>query len=145
MSFGRKTKIEVAVCTLLFGAAGIAWLSSQLRWARINSPAGKFDSSGEYLAAGRLPNRVATLTNDGTNYFIAYSPMDYRLAFPSGPAAYVFDGSGRMVSWSRDSGDDVTFQRDWPLTQQRKASIDDLRELGLKRDGGAKDADPLHH
>jgi len=132
MRLTRKRLIEVTVCTAVFGAAGIVWLSSEARWVRINYPVGNFDSSREYLAAGRLPSHVATLTKAGSNYFIAYSPMDSGLAIPSGPAAYVFDSSGRLVSWSSDSGDDSRFQRDWPLVQQRKASIADLRSLGFQ-------------
>jgi hypothetical protein len=60
--------------------------------------------------------------------------MDYWLALPSGAAAYVFDESGLMVAWSRDTGDDGRFRRNWPLQQQEKASIQDLKRIGLQRD-----------
>jgi hypothetical protein len=143
MRLARKRLIEVTVLAALAGAAGIVWLSSEARWARLNNPLGKFDSSSEYLAAGRLPSRVATMTKGGSNYFIAFSPTDSRLALPSGPAAYVFDSSGRLVSWSRDSGDDGEFQRDWPLVQQQRASIDDLRKLGIQRDSAANRSQPI--
>ena len=143
MRFSRKTLIEVAICVGVLGAAGIAWLSSEIRWARINSPVGKFTSAPEYLAAGRLPSRITTLTTNGSTFFIAYSPMDYRLAVPSGPAAYVFDDSGHMVTWSGDTGDDGRFQRNWPLRQQEKASIEDLKRLGFQQHGAANRSQPI--
>ncbi len=140
MRFKRKTLIEVAVCVGFFGVAGVAWLGSELRWARINSPAGKFCTASEYLATGRLPSRVTTITTNGSTFFIAYSPMDSRLAIPSGPAAYVFDESGRMIAWSRDTGDDGRFHRDWPWPQQGKASIEDLKRIAFQQDSAANGA-----
>lgn len=129
MSLARKTLIELAICVGLFGAAGIALLSAEIRWARINSPVGKFTSAAEYLSAGRLPSRVTKLATNGRTFFIAYSPMDRGWALPSGPAAYVFDDSGRMVTWTRDTGDDGRWQKQWPLGEQEKSSIEDLQNV----------------
>lgn len=143
MRFSRKTLIEWAVCVGILGAAGIAWLGSEARWARINSPVGKFTSAPGYLASGRLPSRVTKLTTNGSTFLIAYSPMDYRLAVPSGPAAYVFDESGHLVAWSGDSGDDGRFQRGWPLRQQAKASIEDLKRLVFQENGPANRSQPV--
>ena len=138
----RISRKELIVCLLLVGIPGIAWLGSEVRWARINSPQGKFASASEYLTAGRLPSRVTTITTNGSTFFIAYSPMDYWLAVPSGAAAYVFDESGRMVTWSGDTGDDSRFQRDWPLRQPKKASIEDLKRIGFQ-DGAANRSQPI--
>jgi hypothetical protein len=131
----RISRNELIVCLLLIGIPGIVWVGSEFRWARINSPQGKFTSVSEYLANGRLPSRVTTITTNGSTFFIAYSPMDYWLAVPSGAAAYVFDGSGRMVTWSQDTGDDSRFRRAWPFQQQQKASIEDLKRIGFRPDG----------
>ena len=139
----RISRKELIVCFLLVGLPAVAWLGSEVRWARINNPQGKFSSVSEYLAAGRLPSRVTKLTTNGSTFIIAYSPMDCWLAFPSGAAAYVFDESGRMVTWSRDTGDDVRFQRDWPLRQQEKASIEDLEKIGFQQDGAANRSQPI--
>ena len=138
----RISRKELMVCLLLVGIPGIAWLGSEMRWARTNSPQGKFTSAREYLAAGRLPSRVTKLATNGSAFYIAYSPVDSKLAVPSGPAAYVFDESGRMVTWSRDTGDDTRFQRDWPLRQQEKASIEDLKRIGFPKDGAANGSQP---
>jgi hypothetical protein len=125
---------ELIVCLLLVGIPVIAWLGSEVRWARINDPRGKFASASEYLASGRLPSRVTTINSNGSTFVIAYSPMDYGLAVPSGAAAYVFGESGRMVAWSGDTGDDGGFQRDWPLGQQEEASIEDLKRIGFQQE-----------
>lgn len=139
----RISRKKLIVCLLLVGIPGIAWLGSEVRWARINSPHGKFTSVSQYLVAGRLPSRVTTITTNGSKFFIAYSPMDPWLAVPSGSAAYVFEESGRMVTWSGDTGDDGRFQRHWPLRQQEKASIDDLKRIGFQRDGPANRSQPI--
>lgn len=133
----RISRKELIVCLLLLGIPGIAWLGSEVRWARVNSPHGKFISVSQYLAAGRLPSRVTTITTNGSKFVIAYSPMDHWLAVPSGSAAYVFDESGRLVAWSGDTGDDGRFQRDWPLRQQEKASIEVLKGIGFQQDSAA--------
>ena len=38
------------------------------------------------------------------------------LTVPSGPPAYVFDQSGRLLDWTLDMGDDPGFRRKWPMT-----------------------------
>ena len=38
---------------------------------------------------------------------------DFAGMIPSGPAAYVFDKSGRLLDWTVDSGDDHDFQQKW--------------------------------
>ncbi len=119
------------------------WPGSEVRWARINSRQGKFSSVSEYLAAGRLPSRVTKLTTNGSTFIIAYSPMDYWLAVPSGAAAYVFDESGRMVTWSWDTGDDGRVQGDFPLRHQEKASIEDLKRARFQPDGAANRSQPI--
>ena len=75
-------------------------------------------------------------------FFIAYSPMNYWLAVPSGPAAYVFDESGQMVEWSWDPGDDLDFQEKWPLPQE-ESSVDELAMLGFSDFSEVKKADFL--
>lgn len=127
----RIPRKEFVFGLLFLVIPGIAWIGSELRWARINSPNGRFASASEYLAAGRLPSRVAKITSNGSRFWIAYGPMDHWLAMPSGSAAYVFDESGRMVAWSRDSGDGVAFQRSWPMSREEDASIEDLKRIGV--------------
>jgi len=107
------------------------WLLSEIRWARINNPDGKFTNVREYIVQGRQPSRVTKVQREGGTFFIAYSPMDTWLALPSGPAAYVFDGTGEMIEWSRDIGDDPDFQKKWPLPQE-ESSLEELKQIGFQ-------------
>jgi len=133
MRLTRKTLINWTGCTILVAVLVVPWLRAERRWAEANNPAGKFTTAVEYLATGRLPSRVTTLSVKGESYWIAYGPMDHGGAIPSGPAAYVFDASGRLIAWSRDTGDDSAFQKAWPMAQQQAATIADLRKLGTQR------------
>jgi hypothetical protein len=124
----RGARIEMLVVVPAVVLAVLAWLFSEIRWARINDPHGKFTNVTEYVAWGRHPGHVTKIKRQGEVFFIAHSPMDVWLAMPSGPAAYVFDKSGRMIEWSRDSGDDPGFQNRWPLPHEQ-SSLEELRGL----------------
>lgn len=143
----RLARMKLISCLLLAGIPAVAWIGSEVRWANVNSPRDKFSSVTEYLASGRLPSRVTALTTNGSTYLVAYSPMDCWLAVPSGPAAYVFDESGDMVVWSRDTVDDGSFQAAWPLRQQVEASVEDLKRLGFHQDdaGNSRYGDQPQH
>jgi hypothetical protein len=130
MRLTRKTLINLIGSTILVAVMVVPWLRAERRWADVNNPAGKFTAVVEYLATGRLPSRVTTLSVKGENYWIAYGPMDHGEAIPSGPAAYVFDATGRLIAWSHDTGDDRSFQQAWPLALQQEASLADLRKFG---------------
>lgn len=124
----RKSKLillfDVIFCVLI-----VAWIFSEVRWARINSPIGKFENVAEYLSAGRLPSRVTTVHLAGDSYWIAYAPIDFWLALPSSPPGYVFDETGLLVDWSSDPGDDPAFQEKW-MNNQEESSLDVLKKLG---------------
>jgi hypothetical protein len=55
---------------------------------------------------------------DGTPHLMATGAL--RL-WASGPSAYIFDRSGRMVDWSSDIGDDPAFDRRWSAQRSRIA------------------------
>jgi hypothetical protein len=125
-------KFELLIVLLIPAGLVGGFVLSQIRWHRINNPEGKFTNVGEYLAHGRLPARVTKVQRDGNTYFIAYGPMDYRIAVPSGPAAYVFDQTGQMVDWSSDTGDDRTFMQRW-FRSEEKSSIEELKQIGFQQ------------
>lgn len=124
-----KSNILVAVC-LVVPACG--WIASEIRWVRINDPQGKFSNVTEFIAHGRQPSRVTKVEKHGKTFLIAFSPMDTWFALPSGPAAYVFDESGRMIRWSRDTGDDSRFQKQWPLPH-KQSTLEELKQLDFQR------------
>ena len=128
----RIAKIKIIIGALLVVAPACGWLLSEIRWARINAPDGRFSNVREYIARGRPPSRVTKVEKEGKTFFIAYSPMNTWLAVPSGPAAYVFDATGQMVEWSADTGDDPDFQKKWPLPQE-KSSLEELKRIGFQQ------------
>lgn len=130
MKGSRKT--EVVIVVLLVAVAACGWLASEIRWARLNNPEGKFTNVAEYVAHGRLPSRVAKVVKQDATFFIAYSPMDTWLAILSSPAAYVFDMKGKMIDWSRVPGDDNGFLERWPFPRE-KASVEELKHIGFQQ------------
>lgn len=47
------------------------------------------------------------------------------LALSSGPSAYVFDETGRLVDWTSDMGDDPVFANPWfsPGTRDKRRPL----------------------
>lgn len=138
---------SVVLPTVIVILLAMGYMAAEIRWARINSPAGKFTTLAGYLAQGRLPSRVEICSIRGADFWIAYAPMDYGLALPSGPAANVFDDQGRLVDWSADTGDDSRFGYDWPSKAMTPGSIEDLRRLAARnapqrRDDAGRSATP---
>lgn len=103
----------VAIILLVLALPVIAWILSEVRWASVNNPEGKFTNTAGYLAHGRLPERTYCVDRDGERFLLALGPLDTWLAFPSGPAAYVFNDDGDLVDWTRDIGDDAVFRDTW--------------------------------
>lgn len=110
----------------------------------------RFVGPGSILPPGssrRLPDtwlrgdcRVASKSVPfrGADFWIAYAPMDYGLALPSGPAANVFDDQGRLVDWSADTGDDSRFPNNWPSKAMTPGSIEDLNRLAVGSASGPR-------
>ena len=132
MKMKRSNKVEILIVVFVLVVPVGGWLLSEIRWARINNPDGKFTTVHDYLAQRRRPARVTKAQKGGNTFFIAYSPMDTWLAVPSGPAAYVFDETGHMVEWSRDTGHDWGFQQKWPLPQS-ESSVEELKRVGFQK------------
>ena len=124
-------KIEMLIIFLIIGIPASIWIISEIRWAKINSPSGKFTNIGEYLAYGRLPAHTAIFQKDKKIYIMAFSPLDSWMAFPSGAAIYVFDMSGKLVDWCSDSGggDASRFYGKWRTDSSREISIQELRNM----------------
>lgn len=132
----KSKKIEyivVVVIALLFVCSLTA---SEVRWFKLNDPQGNFSDVSSYVAHGRLPSRVSKIIKEGKTFYVAFSPLSIDdniwLALPSGPAAYVFDETGKMVQWSPDIGEDSLFQRQW-LRSQTESSLKELKQLNFQQ------------
>jgi hypothetical protein len=65
--------------------------------------------------------QFAMVNVGGREHLIAYGPTSSVLWLSSGPSAYVFDASGRLVDWSADIGDDPRFDARWQAQRSRGA------------------------
>lgn len=128
----RSKKAELIIVVFITFIFVCSLTASEVRWAKLNDPNGKFSNISSYLAHGRLPSRVSKVVNGGKTFYITFSPIDDMwFALPSGPAAYVFDETGKMVHWSSDIGDDTQFQRQW-LKSENVSTIKGLKQLELQ-------------
>jgi len=125
----RFSILANVLVVLFFGGAFCAWVVSEVRWADVNYPVGRFGNVRENIAYGRLPGHVKRVKRAGETYHIAHSPMDTRYALPSGPAAYVFDQDGQLVDWSHDVDDDPRFRTTWAPRSGEDSTIEELRKL----------------
>lgn len=60
------------------------------------------------------PELLRQHTHNDSSYTIWSAPVK-TVFLPSGPPTYVFDSAGKLVDWTRDSGDDPVFQQKWGL------------------------------
>lgn len=102
-----------AVLLLLFGTI-LAYDIVSLRQARPPEHVRTLKSFLEWRP-GPHPALVRHIAGD--KHLVVFAALHGFLA--SGPAAYVFDASGRLVDWAGDSGDDNTFQQKWSPAGRR--------------------------
>lgn len=58
---------------------------------------------------------IRTFLQDGRTWFEVTGPFEAGLrTFAKGPPAYLFDDTGKLVDWCRDSGNARTYRRRWP-------------------------------
>ena len=76
------------------------------------------------------PRSVQKLRKDGQSYYELRGPLPSRwiLAIPSSPPAYVFDETGRYVTWCRDPGDMPKYRVQWPLESTNYVDIKFLKQ-----------------
>src|SRR5687768_11076889 len=82
-------------------------------------PTGRVSDLGGYLAWRPSAEQFAVLNLNGEPHVIAYGPLSSWLMLSSGPSAYVFDQTGRLVDWSSDIGDDSEFDERWNAQRAR--------------------------
>jgi hypothetical protein len=75
--------------------------------------------------------RVLVVSADRKEYLCVLGSKAGLLA--SGPSAYVFDGSGSLVGWTADAGDDPTFRNKWKFDRPaREMSPDAARSWPVR-------------
>ncbi|NCC62228.1 MAG: hypothetical protein EOM12_15110 [Verrucomicrobiae bacterium] len=129
MSKNRQWILDILFIMIMIFLVLVVLRISENRWEKLNNPTDKFHNINEYLEKGYTPSCV-TKVKRGTNIFIIiYGTLTNKwLAIPSGPAAYVFDSSGKMIDWSYDVGDDSQYKLNWMPLSPELLSLEDLRE-----------------
>jgi hypothetical protein len=102
MRFRREILVIVAV----IGGLATYWIGSEVHYARSISPKG-VATVRDFFGRFGEPRRIRMVERDGKSYyeFTGQLPGSWSCAFPSAPAAYVFDEQGRFAAWCRDPGD----------------------------------------
>ncbi len=132
----------VGAIVILGGVALIgSWFYSERSYARRVRPDGISDLRG-FLARHSEVDRAFKIQRGENQYFVATLRVSSGMALPSGPPAYVFDATGRLVDWSADTGEDPRYLTAWPPDQMHQIDLGELKRI-VRRDGAANAASPL--
>jgi hypothetical protein len=96
---------------------GAPLMIADIRGRKSLDPTGHATSLAEYLEWQPAATEFEEATFAGKRHFIASGP-EPTSSLASGPPAYVFDETGRLVDWSTDTGEDSEFCTRWDATSQ---------------------------
>ena len=133
---------NVIIATLLIG--GCFTIETVSR-GRVN-PSGRASTLSEYLTWRSAASQFAAIEINGKEHVIAYGPWSSWLLLSSGPSAYVFDETGRLVDWSADIGDVSRFDDRWYAQRAREngrpMSRVEVEQFTATRSGQANSGHP---
>ena len=89
----------------------VSWLATEYLMHRRVVPPESVKSLQSFLAWQPSADQFEVIHADGGQHLIAWGHGGAIL--PSGPSAYVFDDSDRLVDWSSDIGDNPQFVEHW--------------------------------
>jgi hypothetical protein len=112
----------------LFGI-WIAWEWLALRAAVPSAAAETFDG---WITWQAQPRQFILLPDE--SHLLALGPLVGPL--PSGPSAYVFDSSGRLVDWTTDMGDAPRFEKKWSVVYPLQIVDEEQARSWLKARAG---------
>ena len=105
---------------VLIAALPMVWIVSEWDHARRSRLPDAVTTYREFLDAMPQHTQVAIVSVGGQSYLEVSGPLPRGLAAVSGPPVYVFDTDGKLVAWTRDSGDDGAFQAIWESPDRRQ-------------------------
>ena len=103
----RRLIIVVLLVVLLTGT----WLTTEWLLFRRTIPPASVTDVNSFLNWQPGAGQFTILSHSDGEYLMATGPGGGLV--PSGPSAYVFDRSGRLVDWSPDIGDRPRFDERW--------------------------------
>jgi len=98
----------------------IAWLGAEMYFGTRAFPPEHVRDATSYLDWRPDTQVFAILDGPGGEHLMAIGPGGGVL--PSGPSAYIFDRTGRLVDYSLDIGDDPDFDERWNAQSRATAA-----------------------
>lgn len=122
----RRSTLYTAVAALLCGALFLWYVR---RTSDGITPPAQVTDLDSFLLHMPSPEQGYELSVGGVSFIELVGPMPPMSSLPSGPPAYVFDGSEQLVDWTADEGDDPRFVSRWHVANRRALDIDEFSEL----------------
>ena len=121
---------RIVLAMILPAALFFGWLGSELYYSNRNSLPKSVTTYQQFLSSMPEPAELELVQVRGDSYLLVIGPLARGLALPSGPPAYVFDSTGRLVAWTLDSGEDPDFTSTWwlPSNPRRLITSEKARE-----------------
>jgi hypothetical protein len=114
---------------IIFCALVAAWIWTENRNAELLYPPSGATNILTFLEVRTNYVHLGRFTNGGDAYFEVVGEMS-RSLLASGPPIYIFDGSGALVDWSGNSGDDTSFVFKWASSSNAASiSSEEVKQL----------------
>ena len=123
MKPGTKSFLKTsAVLALFFFGYCLAIVIFQSRFA----PNEGVDTFAELKAQGVPMTKAIRIANPADHVCVFGDIDSVMWTIPSGPPAYLFDGSGALVDYTLDVGDSTKFQKEYEVYSGKSISIDQV-------------------
>lgn len=134
---GRTTMIASWIVVTITVLSGVVFFwRLEIALGRMRPPEDVVDLD-TFLEEMPAPSRGFVMRIAGEEYVELEGPMMSHHLMPSGPPAYVFDSSLRLVDWSSDIGDDPKFVSEWRNGYRRVLGPEELTLLVNRRQAAA--------
>lgn len=110
----KRTCLKLALGILGFCLVFAIWMACHAAYVDTIWPRALGMTLSELEQQIGKPESLRRHAYNGSSYTIWSGPVK-TIYLPSGPPVYVFDSAGKLLDWSRDIGDDPTFQEQWGL------------------------------
>ena len=126
MKPGTKSFIKIAVVlVLVFAAYCVATVAYRSTFA----PDDAVDNYSELKLQGVPMTKARRISNPPSHICIFGDINSVMWTLPSGPPAYLFDSSGKLVDYTLDVGDSTKFQYDYSVYSGEELTIAEAEDI----------------